>query len=142
MRRSTATGRWRAAWWSSGAARDLPDPVEWGRLGGGRGRRPTGWRSGGGGRRQGGGVLQAAAMGARSRLDRARGRDEGECGESGEWVVGDLGVRVSGRGGYGCGRLGLGSAQLGQGPGGFLFLFFVLFSVFFLFIFFSVFIYL
>ena len=35
-----------------------------------------------------------------------------------EWVVGDLGVRVSGRGGYGGGRLGLGSAQLGQGPGG------------------------
>ena len=77
-------------------------------------------------------MLQAAAMDARSRLDRARGRDEGECGESGEWVVGDLGVRVSGRGGYGGGRLGLGSAQLGQGPGGFLsfFLYYFLFSLY------------
>ena len=56
--------------------------------------------------------------------------------------MGDLGVRVSGRGGYGGGRLGLGSAQLGQGPGGVSLLFFVLFSVFFLFISFSVFIYL
>ena len=37
-RRRGALGR-RGTW-------PLPDPVEWGGLGGGRGRRSTGWRSG------------------------------------------------------------------------------------------------
>ena len=107
------------------------------------GRRSRGRRSSWTSRGDGWTPATATVTTTRRRVRSGEADASRERGESiWEGVSGGSAVRVSGRGGYGGGRLGLGSAQLGQGPGGFLFLFFVLFSVFFLFIFFSVFIYL